>query len=208
MSGILNSGKLATLLDRLSSARAGYLDNLTKLDATVSTLLTNGGYTAARAAKLDNLDAAVSGASGAVPVSMSGLVVSSAVGGINTYFSSTSRPNLPASGNTSCGGTQNVYTNLWSVSGNGYITGLSLFAAEALSANYQFKLTIDGSTIVESASNFWASAASNTGLILVGGDRGTPTEVKFTTSFAVAVRCTSTNAAKNFNSHCGYYTIA
>ena len=57
-------GKLATLLARLSSARAILLDNL---DAAIttrapsSTALTSATWTNARAAKLDYLDAAISG---------------------------------------------------------------------------------------------------------------------------------------------------
>ena len=59
-------GKLKKLLDRLTSTRAGYLDNLPRLDTNIasrapsSTALSNTTWTSARAAKIDNLDASVS----------------------------------------------------------------------------------------------------------------------------------------------------
>ena len=205
MSGILNSGKLATLLTRLSATRAGYLDNLVNADSLLSTLLSDGGYTAARAAKLDNLDAAVSSATASVPVSLAGALSTVQ----QTSLNSTATGGVPASGATSCGGSINVYTNLWNVSGDGFIFWLTLFATEALTQNYQFKFVIDGSTVFESASNYWASGDGNgDGKKIITNDSGVVTPLRFTTSFQVAVRCTSANSAKNFNSYCGYYTIA
>ena len=64
-------GKLKTLIDRLTSTRAGYLDNLSaytttrgakldQLDAAVTSRASAANYTSGRAANLDNLNATIS----------------------------------------------------------------------------------------------------------------------------------------------------
>lgn len=64
-------GRLKTLIDRLTSTRAGYLDNLSaytttrgtkldNLDAAVTSRADATHYTSTRAAKLDSIDATVS----------------------------------------------------------------------------------------------------------------------------------------------------
>lgn len=63
-------GRLKTLIDRLTSTRAGYLDNLASytpargtkldnLDALITSRASGADYTPTRAGKLDNLDATV-----------------------------------------------------------------------------------------------------------------------------------------------------
>jgi hypothetical protein len=165
MSGILNSGKIATILDRLTSVRAGYLDNLTNLDAALSTLLSTGGYTSTRAAKLDNLDAAVSTLGNVAPIASGIVGVPTARTDFSTAATYVGAATTDSSTNTG------TWENIISVTTT---EGILQFAgvyqvANSASKNVQCRLTIDGNTVYTSATNLWSASSQNDrGVAIIG----------------------------------------
>jgi len=210
MSGILNSGKLATLLSRLTAARAGYLDNLTKLDATISGVLAAGGYTSARAAKLDYLDGAVSGV-GSSPPTTNGLK------GISTTASITAdNPRFSALGSGSTS-TYNVWTTVLTDTGAGVINFLSVYqTANTSTLDIGFRFSIDGNVVATTADNLITGVATpafdGLGIELVGVYSSSGiglASIPFNTSFTVEMR-KNTNSAGTITCECkgSYYLTA
>jgi hypothetical protein len=140
MSGILNSGKLSTLLDRLTATRAGYLD------AAISSRASATHYTSTRAAKLDYLDQAISSISS--PSEIPGTLVSGTEqidfdpGGAGSPASLLAQAGLYTT-------TVSSSATLLSVSGEGYIEFLSgIYNSATSGGNYlSMTLAIDGSTV-------------------------------------------------------------
>ena len=172
MSGILNSGKIATILTRVTAARATLWDNLSKLDATISTLLSTGGYTVARAGKLDNLDAAVSTAALAPPITtgLKGCVISN--GDLADVTLGTGVPGVAISASTS---TFDAWTAILSLTTSvGYVELLTAYqVANASDRDAQLRLTLDGNIIYTSDADLWKLGAENgDGVNLVGVESG------------------------------------
>lgn len=173
MSGILNSGKIATLLARLSAARATLLDNLSNLDTLLSTLLSDGGYSSARAAKLDNLDAAVSSIGSSPPTTsgLKGVVTSNAT---IERVSSTSaiEVNQIATESTASTSTFDVWTTiLTETSAAGVIELMAVYqVANSSNRDAQLRFSIDGNVIYISDTDLWKlTGEDQDGTMLVGG---------------------------------------
>jgi hypothetical protein len=167
MSGILNSGKIATILTRVTAARATLWDNLSKLDATISTLLSTGGYTVARAGKLDNLDAAVSTAALAPPITsgLKGCIVS------NSGLADVNVPSVSGLAISASTSTFDVWTAILNVTSSvGYVELLTAYqVANASDRDAQLRLTVDGNVVYTSDADLWKLAAENgDGVNLVG----------------------------------------
>lgn len=213
MSGIINSGKISTILSRLSSARAGYLDNLTNLDAAISTLLSGGGYTSARAAKLDNLDAAVSSLGNVAPEASGIVGIPTALcdlSSLGTYIGISTTDSSTGSGTW-----ENILNITTSV---GIIQFLAVYqAANAASKNIQFRLTIDSNVVYTSATNLWDNTNDDDkGVCVIGAiwqdsfaggiafDR-----IPFTDNFSVDWKKTSAGTdSVEMGTYCRYYTTA
>ena len=170
MSGILNTGKIQTLLDRLTAVRAAFLDAAISTRAAASTALTNATWTDARAAKLDNLDAAVSSAGSKAPTALLGRVQS------NTYLvgdfaqNGGALPGEPYSASTS---TYDSWTTIHSVSSDsGVIEIMGAWCkANASNLNAQLRLTIDSTVVYTSDTDLWQAAPTSIyddGVWLVG----------------------------------------
>lgn len=187
MSGILNSGKLATLLERITATRAGYLDAAISSRAAAATALSTATWTNARAAKLDQIGAIIPTTNGLKgrPVSNSGLLAS--VGSAGASFLSTS-------GSTS---TYDSWTNVLAVTGAGVLEFLSVYAtANASDRNAQARLSIDGNVVWTSDTDAWQTASDNNdGVYLVGS--ASPESlgnIRFASSFTLDFKKTE-NAA-------------
>jgi hypothetical protein len=206
MSGILVAGKIQTLLDRLTAARAAYLDAAISSRASATSLTTVS-------TNLDTVDTnvdaikAVTDTLDAPPLTIVGYKATAAATTLGGDLGGTEPQTA-----VSCGGTQNVYTSVVSVSGNGVITGLGVSCSGTPTQDYQFRFVVDGTTVYTSAANFWSSASSTSdGIALVGpGDtfEGVPEKLRFKTGFSVDVRCTSASSAQNYIGYMLYYTVA
>lgn len=144
------SGRLKTLLDRLTSTRATNLDNLDAAISTrapSSTALSNAVWTDARAGKLDNVTVPILDKA---PIA-SGLVLGASyqtVGssGAATVFNTGSFANH----NT----TSTTYVDAVNVTGSGYLTGLfHVCPADTTLGTETLELIIDGVTVVTTAGN-------------------------------------------------------
>ena len=204
MSGILNSGKLGTLLTRLSSARAGYLDNLTNLDSLISTLLADGGYSSARAAKLDNLDQLVSASGASAPTELKGVFTANAD---LTTFSSANKLSDYVPETTASTATPGVWkTILTETSASGVIEFLVAYqVANTSSLDTQLRLSVDGTAVYTSATNLWTLAGENNeGVAVVGlGAAGTGT-ITFTDSFVLDFKTTGAGTVE-IGTRCRYH---
>ena len=205
MSGILNSGKLATLLSRLTSTRAGYLDNLSNLDASISGQLAAGGYTSARAAKLDNLDAAITTVGSTPPTSVVGHVLHSDI-----YLAGNPLGNASAT----VGAVQNTWYPLLSVTDSGVIEFLSIYEDATGVEDYQARLLVDGSEVWLSSTTLWSGDRDGDGVAVVGGAFVSGVALQsvafgalpFSASFVLQARCTSAAAGISFRCRYRYYT--
>ena len=166
MSGILNSGKLSTLLSRLTAARAGYLDTInTNLNATITSRAAAADYTTARAAKLDNLDVAVSTVGNAAPTTngLKGIPTSVARLGWG-YEQSTAEV-------TDTSSTYNVWNEVLAESSASGILQIVAIRQDANASNLDWgaRLSIDGNVVWSSANNLWNDTTDNNhGVCLIG----------------------------------------
>ena len=207
MSGILNSGKLATLLERVTAARAALFDNLSNLDATISSRPAGSDYTAARAAKLDNLDALVSSSGLAVPI----------LDGLKGRYTTAQtipvgdRPYVygwyAASQANASSSTYDVWTTLLNVTSSaGVITWCALQVdTNTANLNTQARLSIDGVVVYTSATNAWSGGDDDDVLSLIGG-YGHET-IPFTDSFHLQFKITENSAGTVSMNHRTRYHI-
>jgi len=190
MSGILNSGKLSTLISRLTSTRASNLDNLDSAvsDCTQSSVWTN--------TKAGYLDAAVSSVGGESPPTS--IVSNTSAVNVNLNFVTESSEIGCVLESVTSGSTANTYKVMKSVSGSGVISFLSIccdsgaFGSSSPGPVLQARLKIDGNVV-------WTSDAEtldgNYGWIPVGLGAGASTvtydSVPFSTSFSLEFRNTT-----------------
>ena len=191
MSGILNSGKLATLLERLTAARGTLLDNLSSIDAAISSRAAAAVWTPTRSAKLDYLDQAISAAGTAAPQT-GGLV------GVDTTVN-TLAGSIGLLETTASTSTYNVWTTILTYSGAGVLNSVSAYQnVNASSLDVSFRLLIDGNAVNTTADNIvTGSTASGRGVVFIGyyeADNTAFASVPFTTSFTVQFR-KNTNSA-------------
>jgi len=167
-------GKIKTLLSRLTETRANNLDNLPRLDVNVSSRADGAYYTAARAAKLDNLDAAVSSrlpANDARLVNLDAANQAKLILNPVTDCLGSDYPPLPilnnllispppintslvyAAGSLSISpATTNEWQNTFAYSGAGYLLGLCVQVSnqDSDSHYFGFKVRVDGVTVFNS----------------------------------------------------------
>lgn len=187
MSGILNSGKIKTLLDRLTAARAAYLDAAISSRAPSSTALSTATWTGTKAGYLDQAVSDCAPASTALdnttwtdaragyldgiprPPTTSGLKgISDTVGPIN---SSSNRWFGIADDATASTSTYDSWTTLLSESSaSGVLQLMAIYqAANASNLDAQFRLSIDGNVVYTSAAALWsASSQNNDGVCVIG----------------------------------------
>ena len=168
MSGILNSGKLATLLTRLTAARAAFLD------AAITSRASATDYTTARAAKLDFLDAAISSIGDAPPTT----------NGLKGRWDTAQTP--PAAAPTGAQILQGAYMSafadvssstydLWTTllnvtASSGVITWCSVYTnTNTSNLNTQARLSIDGNVVYTSSTTAWTGGDDGDVLCLAGG---------------------------------------
>ena len=148
---ILNSGPLATLLARLTSTRAGYLDAAISTRAAASTALSTAQWSNGRAANLDNLDIAVSAAGNKPPLTI--------LNGVT--FTQPSIYNVFGTSLTTYSASETAFDTwktIHTVTGAGYIEDLRVGQAvggNASSRDIQASLLIDGTEVWTSATNAW-----------------------------------------------------
>lgn len=144
---------LGTLLDRISSARAAKLDNLDAAISTrapASTAVSNADLTAARAGYLDALQ---HGNGGIRPAGMpcANIIVSST----ETLMAST----VPGAAWVSSGVlTAGTLATVLSVSGKGALTYLGIQSRDATSRTHRVRITIDGTVVFNATSEPHATA--------------------------------------------------
>lgn len=177
-------GKLKTLLDRLTAARAGYLD---RLDATISsraaasTALSNATWTNTRAGKLDLIKQspvdsppAADGLSGAV-------------------LSYTSPPDYRVVGGAQFTTGSTTLVTALSVTGAGVLNFLTVTGGSDIGA--QVVITIDG--VVALNTTFSGAAAQSTTMVIVGAFMQSYSialdQVPFRSSLLVQVRATGSS---------------
>lgn len=146
-------GKLKTLLDRISSARAAKLDNLDAAISTraaASTAVSNADLTAARAGYLDALQ---HGNGGVRPASMpcAKIIASST----DTLTASAVPGAAWASSGTLTAGT---LATVLSVTGKGALTYLGIQSMDATSRTHRVRITIDGAVVFDATSAAHATA--------------------------------------------------
>jgi len=198
MSGILNSGKLSTLISRLTSTRASNLDNL---DSAVSDCTQASVWTPTKAGYLD---AAISSVGGeAPPTTIASSTASYTLGSGVVLLANAPRIGLQNETVVS-GSTQNTYKVMKTVSGSGIISLLGIAkdgsATPSPTATMQARLKIDGNVV-------WTSDEE-----AVGGYEGwcpighvydvtdllAFESVPFSTSFALELRNTLDTSTENY----------
>ena len=191
MSGILNSGKLATLLTRLTAARAAFLD------AAITSRASATDYTTARAAKLDFLDAAISSI-GDAPPTTNGLK--------GRYTTSQAAPATAPTVVQTLLGSYGVYTasvgsstyDAWTTlvtetSKSGVITWCAAYVStNSSNLNTQLRLSIDGNVVYTSDTTAWVGGDDNQLINLIGG-YGVES-ITFASSFLLEFKITENSA--------------
>lgn len=140
-------GKLKTLLDRISSARAAKLDNIDAAISTraaASTAVSNADLTPARAGYLDALE---HGNGGVRPASMPcGNIVASSTETLTVLT-------VPGAAYVSSGAlTAGTLATMLSVTGKGALTYLGIQSMDATSRTHRVRITIDGTVVFDATS--------------------------------------------------------
>ena len=156
-----------TLLQRLTAARAAFLDADISSRAPASSALSTTQWTNARATKLDNLDKLLS-TIGPVPPTTNGLkgvIISNADIYVTSTGSRTISPIITASTST-----YNVWTTLLSVTAVGVIEIMTAYqVANTSDRDAQLRLKIDGNIVYISNADLWkVTGDDNDGISLIG----------------------------------------
>ena len=175
-----------TILQRLTAARAAFLDAPTSSRAPASSALNTTQWTNSRATKLDNLDALVS-AAGAKPPTTNGLkgVMTALLGNLSISWNG-----VIVNQTTS---THNIWIEiLGEASASGVISVLGITQnANANSLDWGARLSIDGLIVWTSANNLFSASGDNlNGIFIIGSSEkdSAPEHVLFKTSFSLEIR--------------------
>lgn len=203
MSGILNTGKLAKLLSRLTAVRAALLDNL---DSAVSSCTQSSVWTATKAGYLDQAISSIQ-AGLPVPTSLSTPTTNDSLSGESWGCGFTQVDN---------GAVQSTYSTLISDTGEGVLQFIKVSCIEtggSATDDMQAKLVLNGVTVWESASDV---LAEDYGWIVVGaeeddeasaGSTGVALEaLRYTSGFSLQVKNNSSTSQYAFRIVYKYYT--
>lgn len=194
-----------TLLNRLTAARAAFLDAATTSRAAAATALSTGQWTNARAANLDNLDQLVS-LSGAKAPTTNGLK------GVRTTLNANFFPDGLVTANTTTS-TFNVWAELLGeASASGVISVLAVMQnANTNSLDWGARLSIDGKVVWPSSNSLWNNTSHDgAGVTVIGigqaSDDILPQEIHFKSSFSLEIRKNENSAGTiDVNAQYRYY---
>jgi len=197
MSGILNSGKLSTLISRLTSTRASNLDNL---DSAVSDCTQSSVWTPTKAGYLD---AAISSVGGEAPPTTIASPTASYELGIGIVATTGAPRNGLQHETVANGSTQNTYKVMKTVSGSGIIAFIGISRDGSTPSpipTMQARLKIDGNVVWTSDES---AVAAYEGWSPIGHARGSTDvlvyeSVPFSTSFALELRNTADTSTDDF----------
>lgn len=210
MSGILNSGKIQTLLTRWTAAKAAFLDAAITSRASQTSVDTVDTVVDSIKATVDsNLDVAVSTVGAKPPTALAGLRTTNAT--IRTGIS-VNALQFPGTLATASASTYNAWTEIVGVaSDSGVIQLLSIWqdtGGNASSLTCGWRLSIDGTVVASSDNDFWQdSAEDGDGVEIIGATNDTSNiileAIPFSSSFSLEVR-KNTNSAGSIALSCAY----